>query len=135
MIDGKPILPTERQVQRGILKMAGLCFPKVYITAIPNGAHLAGNDQARFKQMGALKGDGLKVGFPDLLCLWAVGKGALIEVKRPKLGKMSPDQSAVHMILMDLGWACSVVTSETEAFEFLRDCGAPWSGCFWGEAS
>lgn len=128
------ILPTERQVQRGILRMCGLCFPKVYITAIPNGAHLAGNDTARFKQMGALKGDGLKVGFPDLLCLWAPGKGALIEVKRPKLGKMSPDQSAVHMILMDMGWACSVVTSEMEAFEFLRDCGAPWSGCVWREA-
>lgn len=128
-------LPTERQVQRGILKMCGLCFPKVFITAIPNGAHLAGNDQARFKQMGALKGDGLKVGFPDLLCLWSVGKGALIEVKRPKLGKMSPDQSAVHMILMDLGWACRVVTSETEAFQFLRGCGAPWSGCVWREAA
>lgn len=132
-MNAMPILPTERQVQRGILRMAGLCFPKVYITHIPNGAHLAGNDTARFKQMGAMRGDGLKPGFPDLLCLWASGKGALIEVKRPKLGKMSADQSAVHMILMDLGWACSVVTSEVGAFEFLRDCGAPWSGSVWRE--
>lgn len=120
-------LPTERQVQRAILRMAGVCFRDVYITAIPNGAHLAGDTVARFKQIGALKGDGLKVGFPDMLCLWAVRSGALIEVKRPKTGRISPEQRAVHETLTALGWPVATVTSTEEAYRFLRECGAPCS--------
>lgn len=117
--------PTERQVQRAILKMAGISFPDVFITAIPNGAHLAGDTIARFKQIGALKGDGLKVGMPDLLCLWSPGDGCFIEVKRPKLGKMSDDQIKVHQRLIDLCWPVATVTSTEEAYTFLRQCGAP----------
>lgn len=120
--------PTERQVQRAILKMAGTCFRDVFITAIPNGAHLAGNDIARFKQMGALKGDGLKIGMPDLLCLWKMGQGCFIEVKRPKLGKLSDEQIKVHARLIDLHWPVTTVTSQEEAYTFLRQCGAPCSG-------
>ncbi len=123
-----PALPTERAVQRQILAMCGRCFPDVFITAIPNGAHLAGGDVARFKQMGALKGDGLKVGFPDLLLLWPHGKGALIEVKRPKLGKLSDAQTALHARLSAVGWPVTVVTTEEEVFRLLRFCGAPWNG-------
>jgi hypothetical protein len=119
--------PTERQIQRAILQMAGTCFRDVFITAIPNGAHLAGNDVARFKQMGALKGDGLKVGFPDLFCLWFPGKGALIEVKRPKTGKLSESQIEVHTKLLALMWPVTTVTSATEAYQFLLECGAPCS--------
>lgn len=118
-------LPTERQVQRAILDMCGVCFPDVYITAIPNGAHLAGNETARFKQMGAMKGDGLKVGFPDLLCLWATGKGCSIEVKRPKKGRLSGDQIACHDRLYGVGWPVKTVTSPEQAYEFLITCGAP----------
>lgn len=121
-------LPTERQVQRAVLAMCGVCFKDVFITAIPNGAHLAGNDTARFKQMGALKGDGLKIGFPDLLCLWKPRSGALIEVKRPKLGRVSDDQRAMHDKLNALGWPVAVVTSQDEAYEFLIGAGAPCSG-------
>lgn len=116
---------TERQVQRSILSMCGTCFPDIYITAIPNGAHLAGNDVARFKQMGALKGDGLKIGFPDLLCLWKPRSGALIEVKRPKTGRLSPDQRATHERLHEMDWPVATVTSIEEAFDFLKSCGAP----------
>lgn len=121
-------LPTERQVQRSILSMCGTCFRDVFITAVPNGAHLAGNDTARFKQMGAMKGDGLKVGFPDLLCLWAPGKGALIEVKRPKLGRMSPDQEKVHEHLRELKWPVATIDNVEDAYHFLKLCGAPCSG-------
>ncbi len=123
-----PALPTERAVQRAILKMCGRCFPDVFITAIPNGAHLAGNDVARFKQMGAMKGDGLKVGFPDLLFLWPHGKGALVEVKRPKTGTLSKPQIALHPRLKAIGWPVTVVTTEDEVFRLLRFCGAPWNG-------
>lgn len=122
------IVPTERQTQRAILQMIGLAFPRAYVTAIPNGAHLAGEKVARFKQMGALKGDGLKVGFPDLLVLWSAGKGAFLEVKRPKLGRVSDEQKAVHGRLEEIRWPVAVVTSPEEAFAFLKEQGAPWSG-------
>lgn len=118
------ILPTERQVQRAILAMAGTCFPDVFITAIPNGAHLAGNDTARFKQMGALKGDGLKVGFPDMMAIWDGGI-AFLEVKRPKLGRLSDQQITVHEELRSRGWPVATVTSIDEAYAFLKRCGAP----------
>jgi hypothetical protein len=120
-------LPTERQVQRQILHMMGSCFRDCFVTHIPNGAHLAGNEQARFKQMGGLKGDGLKVGFPDLLCLWAPGKGCLIEVKRPKRGRLSDEQKAVHERLRSIAWPVATVTSIDEAYSFLRYCDAPCS--------
>ncbi len=121
-------IPTERQTQRAILAMCGRLFPQVWITHIPNGAHLAGNDVARFKQMGALIGDGLKKGCPDLLCLWSPGKGAFLEVKRPKLGKLSEVQEAVHARLTALEWPVATVTTQDEAYAFLKACGAPCAG-------
>ncbi len=122
-------IPTERQVQRAILSMMGRCFPNVFVTHIPNGAHLAGPPTARFKQMGALRGDGLKPGFPDLLCLWARGnRGALLEVKRPKGGVVSDAQRAMHERLDGIGWTVAIVTSPQEAFDHLKLRGAPWNG-------
>ncbi len=121
-------VPTERQTQRAILAMAGKCFPSVWITHIPNGAHLAGNDVARFKQMGALIGDGLKKGTPDLLCLWNPGKGAFLEVKREKGGVVSDAQQAVHKRLSAIGWPVSIVRSQGEAHAALCAAGAPCVG-------
>jgi hypothetical protein len=129
------VIPTERQVQRQILDMMGRCFPECFVTHIPNGAHLAGNDQARFKQVGALKGDGMKVGMPDLLVLWPVERGAFIEVKRPKGGKLSDNQFEVHAKLLSLGWRVATVKSVEEAYRFLNDCGAPCRGRLIGIAA
>lgn len=123
----KPILPTERQVQRAILGMVRLCFPATIIHHSPNGAHLAGSDIARFKQMGALLGDGMMKGWPDLQVLWAGGV-AFIEVKRPKLGKVSPEQLKLHDALRGIGWPVLVATNVDDAYMFLRECGASWSG-------
>lgn len=125
--------PTERQVQRSILRMAGIAFPEVLIHHSPNGAHLAGDDTARFKQMGALLGDGLKKGFPDLICIWNHGV-AFIEVKRPG-GKPSPDQNKVHALLGEMGFAPAVVTSDEQAFAFLKERGAPCKVQGWREAA
>jgi hypothetical protein len=120
-------LPTERQVQRSILDMIRLCFP----AAIYHHAAvtlLSGNERQRGMQMGAMKGDGFKPGFPDLIVLWPHGKGALIEVKRPKVGKVSPVQAELHEQLAAIGWPVAVVTSPEDAFDFLKAEGAPWSG-------
>lgn len=120
-------LPTERCVQRSILAMAGRCFPEVILHASPNGGHLAGDSVARFKQVGALRGDGMKVGWPDLICLWNHGV-AFIEVKRPKVGKVSEVQERMHHDLAERGFPVAVVISVEEAFQHLRDRGAPWNG-------
>jgi hypothetical protein len=113
--------------------MIGTCFPRVYVAHVPNGAHLAGSATARFKQAGALKGDGMKPGFPDLVCLWSVAKGCFLEVKRPKTGKLTEDQKKAHEIIRLTGWPCQVVTSTEDAYLFLRELGAPWSGIVWGD--
>lgn len=123
--------PTERQNQRAILKMVGTCFPRVLVHHSPNGAHLAGVGSAKFKQMGALKGDGLKPGFPDLIMLWPVAKGCFIEVKREKTGRISPEQFAMHEAIRTLGWPILVTFSVNDAFEFLKANGAPWNGVAW----
>lgn len=119
----KAPIPTERQVQRSILAMAGTHFPDVFVCHVPNGAHLSGDERARCMQMGALKGDGLKVGFPDLLFYWNHGH-ALIEVKRPG-GKLSSHQEAMHLLLASMGYQPAVCTSPEEAYSFLVERGAP----------
>ena len=120
-------VPTERQVQRAILKMAAVCFPDVLIHHSPNGAHLAGNNTSRFKQAGALLGDGMRKGFPDLTCLWK-GGGAFMEVKRSKLSKTSPEQLAMLERIGEMGWPIAVVKSVDDAHAFLRAAGAPCKG-------
>ena len=123
-MSGEKSVPTERQVQRGILAMARVCFPDVLIHHSPGGAHLAGNATSRFKQMGALKGDGMRVGFPDLICLWNGGCGFL-EVKRAKLSRTSPEQTAMLELIRSMGHPAEIVKSVEEAHEFLKGCGAP----------
>jgi len=120
-------LPTERQVQRQILSMARTCFPDVLLHHSPNGAHLAGNETARFKQVGALLGDGMRKGFPDLIAIWK-GGAAFIEVKRPKTGKLSAEQIAMHEAILARHWPIATVTSDAEAHAFLKGCGAPCIG-------
>lgn len=128
------IIPTERQVQRQILAMCGIVFPDVLLWAVPNGAHLEGNEASRSRQMGSLKGDGLKTGAPDLTLLWQGGCGFL-EVKRPKTGRMSDAQVAMHAKLISIGHKVAVVTSAYEAQEALLSWGAPASGARWREAA
>ena len=117
----------ERSVQRSILKMMGKCFPPMFVAHVPNGAHLGGGRQARARQMGALKGDGLKVGFPDLVCLWN-GKAYFMEVKNSEGGKLSDVQKETLERLEGMGFPVAVVTSDKEAFDFLKANAAPWSG-------
>jgi VRR-NUC domain len=131
----KASLPTERQVQRAILQMCGVAFPDVLIHASPNGAHLAGDNRSRFMQMGALKGDGLKPGWPDLTCVWDHGT-AYMEVKRPgRRNRVSAEQELIHLMLRERRYPVLVVTSPEEAFNFLRGVGAPTNVREWREAA
>jgi hypothetical protein len=120
----KPPVPTERAVQRAILAMAKVCFPDVLIHHSPGGAHLAGNNTARFKQIGALKGDGMRPGFPDLICVWKGGI-AFMEVKRAKLSKTSPEQEQMLSLIGGMGHPAAIIKSVDDAHLFLKASGAP----------
>lgn len=126
---------SERSVQRSILAMLGIAFPSVLAHHSPNGGHLAGDRLARFKQVGALKGDGMKTGFPDLIVIWAGGI-AFLEVKRPKYSPrdVGNDQIKIHGQIREMGHHIAIVTSPAEAFTFLREHGAPTSLLAWSEA-
>jgi hypothetical protein len=112
--------PTERQVQRAILATARRLFPSAVVAHIPNGAHLAGT-------AGPLLGDGMLPGFPDLIVIWNYGVGFL-EVKRPRLGKLTDAQTAMHALLRDRGQRVEVVTSADEAAQHLSAWGVPSVG-------
>ena len=119
-------IPTERQVQRGILAMAKVCFPDVLLHHSPNGAHLAGD-------AGPLLGDGMRQGFPDLIAIWRGGV-AFMEVKRPfgprggGGGEISDHQKAILALLGRLCHNARIVRSREEAHAFLKLCGAPCLG-------
>lgn len=121
-------IPTERSVQRAILQMCGTCFPDVFIHHSPNGSKLAGSLRDRQVAGGILRGDGVKAGWPDLICLWAPGKGCMIEVKRPKTGKLTEDQINVHARLLGIGWPVKTVNNVDDAYAFLKELGAPCRG-------
>lgn len=65
-----------------------------------------------------LKGEGMRPGFPDLIC-YQHGHHALLEVKAPK-GRTSDAQRECHAELGRHGFTVAVVTSQDEAVEALR---------------
>jgi hypothetical protein len=121
MIEGT--IPTERNIQRAILQMCGVCFPDIFIHHSPNGVFL-GSAREKAIRGGASKGDGTKAGFPDLICLW-IGGGVLLEVKRPKTGRLTASQEALFPRLEAIGWPVAIVTSQSEAHAALSAAGAP----------
>jgi hypothetical protein len=130
----KPV-PTERQTQRAILRMMGICFRSCLVWHVPNGAFLGNDPKARRRTMGGLLGDGLKPGAPDLAVYWNHGH-ALLEVKRPGCVKrLSDEQKRIHAELAEMGFTVGVVTSTEEAFQFLRERGAPTTVREWREAA
>jgi hypothetical protein len=108
----KLFIPSEREVQRSIL--AALRCAGLRCVHIPNGAHLSGNDGQRFRQWGALLGDGAVPGFPDLLIMTRDGRAGFLEVKRPG-GKPDERQLACHAAIIADGFPLAVVRSVDDA--------------------
>ena len=109
----------ERIIQREIIK--ALKQIGVGYAHVPNGAHLAGGKESRFKQMGALKGDGLYPGFPDLI-IWRKGNVAFLEVKDVK-GKPTDNQTACHAHMRADGLLVAIVRSADDAIEAVKKWG------------
>lgn len=118
---------SERAIQRIIIK--GLRQIGIHAAHVPNGAHLAGDADARMRQMAALRADGLLPGFPDLILWRPLPAGptqwGLLEVKRPGQ-TLSADQQAMRARLtadrVPWGAACSL----DSALEVVRGWG--WIG-------
>jgi hypothetical protein len=100
----------EAQVQRAIIDR--LRFAGVLCVAVPNEGRRSAREGAR------LKGNGLRPGFPDLICMQR-GLVAFLEVKAEK-GRVSDAQAEFHRELERQGMSVAVVRSQDEACEFLR---------------
>lgn len=121
---GKPN-PTEREVQRSILTMCAFAFPRVICHHSANQMPMRG--RRGMVNAAINKADGVKTGFPDLIFI-APNFIAFGEVKR-RVGSVTSDtQAAMLDTLSGYGFPCSILRSAEQAYTWLREIGAPWSG-------
>ena len=93
--------------------------------AVPNGAVLRGDKLQRARQMQALKRDGLRPGFADLIVYGNGGRIGHIEVKCE--GKyQQPAQRQCQEWLTGMGHLYAVCRSQEDVDETLREWG--WLG-------
>jgi hypothetical protein len=114
--------PLEKVIQQQVI--AVLHARGITTAHVPNGSVLAGDARARAMQVNALKANGMRVGFPDLILLHSNGRVGFFEVKREgeKLGENQVHwQGALEM----LGHRHAVVRSAEGALETLAEWG--WS--------
>lgn len=119
----------ERPVQRATIRL--LEMMGCHAVHVPNGSHLAGDKLARVKQMAALKKDGLRGGFPDLLVIdlrRPAGSNeparlGVIEVKREGVEKLDPDQVWWRDEMMRLGVPWALVNTPDGGAAALRQWG------------
>ncbi|AJR24548.1 VRR-NUC domain-containing protein [Sphingobium fuliginis] len=113
----------ERPVQRGAIRL--LAMHGVEAVHVPNGTHLAGDKLARIKQMAALRKDGLRPGFPDLILFnrkvqLQVG---FLEVKREIGNDLSEDQEDWRDDLIAWGFPWAMIRLPEEAVAAIREWG------------
>jgi hypothetical protein len=112
--------PLERDIQRSVI--AYLHTLGIETAHVPNGSQLAGNAVSRARQVNALKLDGMRPGFPDLICLASGGRTGLMEVKREG-EKLSEAQTHWAGALEHLGHNHAVVRSIDDAQAALKRWG------------
>ncbi|GLV21978.1 hypothetical protein TomMM35A_18310 [Sphingobium sp. TomMM35A] len=113
----------ERPVQRGAIRL--LAMQGIEAVHVPNGTHLAGDKLARIKQMAALRKDGLRPGFPDLILFnrkvqLQVG---FLEVKREIGNDLSGDQENWRDDLIAWGFPWAMIRQPEEALDAVREWG------------
>jgi hypothetical protein len=115
----KPAALAERPIQRANIELLeGL---GCYAVHIPNGSHLAGDIVARAKQTAALKKDGVRPGFPDLLVIdRRAPRIGVIEVKREGRETLDPDQIWWRDELQRLGVPWALVNTPDGSAAALR---------------
>lgn len=121
-IDPKDADPrSEEKRQTAFLRLAKALCPAVDIFAVPNGAKRSQWEAAKAKR------EGVKAGALDLVCTWANGGVAFIEMKS---GTRMPDANQRERLnrLTRQSHLCGVFRQEKSAIDFLRCNGAPFIG-------
>lgn len=112
----------ERFIQRALIASFG--YSGCHATHVPNGSHLAGDAIARAKQAAALKKDGVRTGFPDLIVLDQRSlRVGFVEVKREGVTKLDPDQVWWRDELQRLGHPWALANTPDGASDILRGWG------------
>lgn len=111
---------SERGIQRAIRQY--LAQRGYMAHHVPNGAFLAGGAKDKARQMALLKGDGLCVGFPDLVVMGSRGRVGFMEVKN-KTGSLSQGQTQVRDWMKRDQHKYAVVRSIDDAKETLIEWG------------
>lgn len=112
--------PLEKHIQRSVISY--LRARGIDAVHVPNGSVLAGGPKERAMQVNALKSNGMKVGFPDLVCIASHGRVGFMEVKREG-EKLSEAQNHWHGALEFLGHKIATVRSIEDAAETLQRWG------------
>jgi hypothetical protein len=112
--------PLEKTIQRSVL--AYLRTRGIDAVHVPNGSVLAGGPRERAMQVNALKANGMRVGFPDLICIGSEGRVGFMEVKREG-ERLSEAQNHWHGALEFLGHKIATVRSVEDAAETLEQWG------------
>jgi hypothetical protein len=108
----------EIDIQQAFRKRCYYGAPRVQIVAIPNAAR-----RTQWEVMRAKK-EGLRTGFPDVMCLWPGGGVCFLEFKAAK-GRLTDNQAEWQARLADMGFVVGIVRSADEAMNALREAGAP----------
>ena len=112
----------ERPIQRANIQL--LARMGCHAVHTPNGSHLAGDAVARAKQTSALKGDGVRPGFPDLTVIdQRAPRIGFIEVKREGRTDLEPDQVWWRDELQRLGFPWALVNTPDGGAVALRTWG------------
>lgn len=112
--------PLEKQVQQAVI--AYLHTRNIETAHVPNGSVLAGDARARAMQVNALKKNGMRVGFPDLILIASNGRVGFMEVKREG-EKLGENQIHWRGTIEGLGHCHAVVRSVEDAVETLTKWG------------
>lgn len=112
--------PLEKDIQRSVI--AFLQAHGVTTAHVPNGSVLAGGARERAMQVNALKRNGMRPGFPDLICLHSEGRVGFMEIKREG-EKLSEAQNHWAGALEFLGHNIATVRSVADAEATLNEWG------------
>lgn len=112
----------ERAVQRQIIQLCETLG--VACVHVGNGIPLAGSPIQRAKIIAAMKKDGLRTGFPDLILIGKKrGQVGFIEVKRENGGRLDPDQILWRDKLLDAGHHWALARCCDDVIAALREWG------------
>lgn len=112
----------ERAVQRQIIQLCA-AFGVVCVH-VGNGIPLPGDPVQRAKIINAMKKDGLRPGFPDLILIGRkAGQIGFIETKREKGGRLDPDQVWWRDELLAAGHPWALARGTDDVIAALREWG------------